>query len=104
MTKTMNTTIDSITFTPNGIAEVRLKKRPIDPTNEDEMVRGWHRLTLEPGACLDNVFTPVNDSLNSIGVLPIDADSWARLTALCAAAWTEEVVAAFKAQSQQHNQ
>ena len=96
----MNTTIESLTIMSNGVVIVSLKKRPIDPYSEDSNVRGEHRLSYCPGDDLSGALETANTSLAGIGVLPIDADSWARLTTLCAAAWTEEVVAAFKAQSQ----
>lgn len=101
----MYTTIESLTILSNGVVIASLKKRPIDPYSEEPAVRGEHRLSYCPGDDVSAAaMEAANTSLAGIGVLPIDAESWARLTALCEAAWTEDVVAAFKAQSQQHNQ
>lgn len=92
-----NTTVESTTVVRNGIIELKLKKLPIDPYNENEDVRGWHRCTLEPGTNLGAAYIGINESLAGIGVAPIDADSWSQLVTLCAAAWTEEAVSAFRA-------
>lgn len=94
----MNTTIESITILSNGVVIASLKKRPIDPYSEEPAVRGEHRLSYCPGDDVSAAaMEAANTSLAGIGVLPIDAESWSRLTTQCAAAWTEEVVAAFKA-------
>ena len=96
----MNTTIETITAHRNGVIVVALKKRPLDPYSDDENTRGKHWLGLDPGTDLDSLRVVVDQHFGSMGVSPVASDSWSRLVTLCGAAWTDEVVAAFKAQSQ----
>lgn len=94
------TKCDLIVVHESGLVEIRLKKAPINQLNDSDDARGFHRLALEPGADTSAALGLLDAALASIGVLPVDSGSWARVEAQCAAAWTEEVVAAFKAQSQ----
>ena len=98
------TIIDSITVYASGDVEVWLRKRPIDPSDERDGVRGGHRFTLAAGDDVSGALLAEDRLLRDAGVCEINSESRKRLTALCAAAWTDEVVAAFKEQSQQHNQ
>lgn len=91
-----NTTVESTTVVRNGIIELKLKKLPIDPYNENEDVRGWHRCTLEPGTNLGAAYIGINESLAGIGVAPILQSDWETVSTLCIASWTEDIINNFK--------
>ena len=76
MALTKTTNIDQITVTENGIVLYREATRIMEDGNE--LSKTYHRTSLTPGQDLTG--QPAN------------------VTAICNAAWTAEVVAAYKAQ------
>jgi archaellum component FlaF (FlaF/FlaG flagellin family) len=75
MSLTKSTTVDQITVTENGIVLYREATRILE--NGVELSKTYHRSSLTPGQDLSDV--PKN------------------VIAICNAAWTDEVVAAFQA-------
>ena len=75
MSFTKTTTVDQITVTENGIVLYREAIRVMEDDNE--ISKTYHRSSLEPGQDLSGI--PAN------------------VVAICNAAWTAEVVAAYQA-------
>ncbi len=78
MSLTKTTTIDQITVTENGIVLYREATRIMEDGNE--LTKTYHRTSLAPAQDLTGV--PAN------------------VVAICNAAWTPEVIAAYQAASQ----
>ena len=76
MSLTKTTTVDQITVTENGIVLYREATRVVE--NGNEIAKTYHRTSLTPAQDLTGV--PAN------------------VVAICNAAWTAEVVAAYQAQ------
>ena len=76
MSLTKSTTVDQITVTENGIVLYREATRIME--DENELSKTFHRSSLTPGQDLTGI--PAN------------------VVAICNAAWTAEVVAAYQAQ------
>ena len=79
MALTKQTAVDQITVTENGIVLYREATRIMEDGNE--LSKTYHRSSLTPGQDLTGV--PAN------------------VVAICNAAWTPEVIAAYQAQAQQ---
>jgi hypothetical protein len=75
MSLTKTTTVDQITVTENGIILYREATRIMEDGNE--LSKTYHRSSLTPGQDLKNI--PAN------------------VVSICNAAWTAEVIAAYKA-------
>jgi hypothetical protein len=76
MALTETKVIDSITVTENGIVQIREATRILK--DGDEIAKTYHRSSLTPGQDLTG--------------------QPAQVVAICNAAWTDEVVAAYQAQ------
>jgi hypothetical protein len=76
MSLTKTTTVDQITVTENGIVLYREATRIMEDGNE--ISKSYHRTSLTPGQDL--------------------TDQPAQVVAICNAAWTSEVIAAYQAQ------
>jgi DNA-binding transcriptional LysR family regulator len=76
MTITKSTAVDQITVTENGIVLYREATRVVEDGNE--IAKTYHRTSLTPGQDL--------------------AGQPAQVIAICNAAWTPEVIAAYQAQ------
>ena len=81
----MNTTIASITALDSGAMEIQLRKRPIDPYDEAEAVRGFHRRVIDAGDSVE-ILEDLNASLAEMGVAPVADDDWQRVRDIAAAA------------------
>ena len=75
MSLTKSTVVDQITVTENGIVLFREATRILE--NDVELSKSYHRSSLIPG--------------QDISAVP------ANVQAICSAAWTPEVIAAFQA-------
>jgi len=82
MALTKTTTVDQITVTENGIVLYREATCIMEDGNE--LSKTYHRSSLTPAQDLTGI--PAN------------------VVAICNAAWTEEVIAAYKAQQQSMKQ
>lgn len=76
MSLTKEVTIDKIEIVENGIVQVRQATRIMEDGNQ--LSQSYHRWTLTPGQ-------DVSDQPDNV-------------QAICAAAWTQEVVSAYQAQ------
>jgi DNA-binding transcriptional LysR family regulator len=81
MSLTKTTTVDQITVTENGIVLYREATRIMEDGNE--ISKTYHRSSLTPGQDLTG--QPTN------------------VIAICNAAWTEEVIAAYRKQMEENN-
>jgi hypothetical protein len=79
MSSTKETTVDQITVTENGIVLYREATRIME--DGKQLSQTYHRTSLTPGQDL--------------------TDQPANVAAICNAAWTPEVIAAYKAQVEQ---
>jgi hypothetical protein len=76
MSLTQTTTIDQITVTENGVIQIREATRILK--DGEQIAETYHRTSLTPGQDLTG--QPAN------------------VVAICNAAWTDEVIAAYQAQ------
>ena len=87
--------IDQIEVTNNGIVQVRMHK-----LSSDGDLIGNHRTSIEPGGDVDAQISAVNNHMATENYSAISAADVAKLTAICNAAWTPEVIAAYQAAQQ----
>ena len=85
-------TIDQIEVTNNGIVQVRMHK-----FSSDGDLLGNHRISLPPATDITAKITAVNTQMATDNYSAIPDADVAKLTAICNAAWTEAVVAAYQA-------
>ena len=84
--------IDQIEITKNCTIQVRMHK-----ISSDGDLLGNHRTSIEPGGNVDAQVAAVNAHMATENYSAISASDVAKLTAICNAAWTAEVIAAYQA-------
>jgi hypothetical protein len=84
--------IDQIEVTNNGTVQVRFHK-----ISSDGDLIGNHRTAISPAGDINAQVAAVNAEMNSRNFAPISDADVVKLTAICNAAWTAEVVAAYQA-------
>jgi hypothetical protein len=84
--------IDQIEVTSNGTVQVRMHK-----LSSDGDLIGNHRTALPPATDITAQVATVNAHMATENYSAISASDVAKLTAICNAAWTAEVVAAYQA-------
>lgn len=84
--------IDQIEVTNNGTIQVRMHKM-----SSDGDLIGNHRTTLLPATDINAQVAAVNAHMATENYSAISASDVVKLTAICNAAWTPEVVAAYQA-------
>jgi len=84
--------IDQIEVTSNGTVQVRMHK-----LSSDGDLIGNHRTALPPATDINSQVAAVNAHMATENYSPISDADVAKLTAICNAAWTEAVVAAYQA-------
>ena len=87
--------IDQIEVTNNGIVQVRMHK-----LSSDGDLIGNHRTSIEPGGDIAAQIAAVNNHMATENFATVPAADVAKLTAICNAAWTPEVIAAYQAAQQ----
>ena len=85
--------IDQIEVTNNGTVQVRMHK-----LSSDGDLIGNHRTILYPATNINAQVAAVNAHMATENYSAISDADIAKLTAICNAAWTAEVVAAYQAQ------
>ena len=93
-TFTQGTNVDKIEIQSTGVVRVRFRKEVL----KDGAVLSYeyHSVTLAPGDDTDTAFSVLNVNLLASDAAAITAASWAAVVAQCTAAWTDDVVAAYK--------
>lgn len=86
------TIVDSCNVTAAGIVEVKMLKQIMN--GGQVLHERIHRTAIEPGVDVDFVMAAVNEHLAASGFALVQ--DYAQLRAICAAAHTPEVVAAFR--------
>lgn len=84
--------IDQIEVTKDGTVQVRMHK-----LSSDGDLIGNHRTSLPPAGDIAAQVAAVNAHMDAENYLAISAADVAKLTAICNAAWTPEVIAAYQA-------
>ena len=84
--------IDQIEVTSNGTVQVRMHK-----ISSDGDLIGNHRTSLLPATDINAQVAAVNAHMATENYSAISDADVAKLTAICNAAWTAEVVAAYQA-------
>ena len=84
--------IEQIEVTSNGTVQVRMHK-----LSSDGDLIGNHRTALPPATDINAQVTAVNAHMAMENYSAISASDVAKLTAICNAAWTAEVIAAYQA-------
>ena len=84
--------IDQIEVTSNGIVQVRMHKM-----SSDGDLIGNHRTTLLPATDINAQVAAVNAHMATENYSAIPDADVVKLTAICNAAWTAEVIAAYQA-------
>jgi hypothetical protein len=84
--------IDQIEITSNGTVQVRMQK-----LSSDGDVIGNHRTSIAPAGDITAQIGAVNAHMATENYAAISASDVAKLTAICNAAWTAEVIAAYQA-------
>jgi hypothetical protein len=84
--------IDQIEVTSNGTVQVRMHK-----LSSDGDLLGNHRTSLSPATDINAQIAVVNAHMATENYAPIPDANVVKLTAICNAAWTAEVVAAYQA-------
>ena len=87
--------IDQIEVTQNGTVQVRMHK-----LSSDGDLLGNHRTSIAPGGDIAAQIAIVNAHMATENYSAISAADVAKLTAICNAAWTPEVIAAYQAAQQ----
>ena len=90
MTKSL--IIDQIEVTNNGTVQVRMHK-----FSSDGDLLGNHRTSLPPASDINAQVSAVNSHMATENYSPISNADVVKLTAICNAAWTAEVIAAYQA-------
>ena len=91
---TKQTIVDQIEVGAGGFLQVRCALLGIE---NDVESRKYHRMTVKPGGDIDAVIAEVNTHLSSMGELPVNVADIVKVKNLATAAWTPEVIAAYKA-------
>ena len=84
-------TIEQIEVTSNGTVQVRMHK-----LSSDGDLIGNHRTSLAPATDINAQIGAVNAHMATENYSAISAADVAKLTAICNAAWTAEVIAAYQ--------
>lgn len=84
--------IDQIEITSNGTVQVRMQK-----LSSDGDLIGNHRTTLTPITDITAQVFAVNTHMATENFSPISEADVLKLTSICNAAWTPEVIAAYQA-------
>jgi len=84
--------IDQIEVTSNGTIQVRMHK-----LSSDGDLIGNHRTSLPPATDINAQVATVNAHMATENYSAIPNADVAKLTAICNAAWTESVIAAYQA-------
>lgn len=84
--------IEQIEITSNGIVQVRMHK-----LSSDGDLIGNHRTLLPPATDIVDQVAAVNAHMATENYSAISAADVAKLTAICNAAWTADVVTAYQA-------
>ena len=84
--------IDQIEVTSNGTIQVRMHK-----LSSDGDLLGNHRTSLPPATDINAQVATVNSHMATENYSAIPDADVVKLTAICNAAWTAEVVAAYQA-------
>ena len=84
--------IDQIEITSNGTVQVRMHK-----LSSDGDLLGNHRTSLPPATDINAQVATVNAHMATENYSAISDADVVKLTAICNAAWTAEVVAAYQA-------
>ena len=84
--------IDQIEVTNNGTVQVRMHK-----LSSDGDLLGNHRTLITPGGDIAAQVAAVNAHMATENFAAIPAADVVKLTAICNAAWTPEVIAAYQA-------
>ena len=84
--------IDQIEITKDGTVQVRMHK-----LSSDGDLLGNHRTSIEPAGNINAQVAAVNAHMATENYSAISDADVAKLTAICNAAWTAEVVAAYQA-------
>ena len=84
--------IDQIEVTSNGTVQVRMHK-----LSSDGDLIGNHRTSLLPATDINAQVAAVNAHMATENYSPIPDADVVKLTAICNAAWTAEVIAAYQA-------
>ena len=87
--------IDQIEVTNNGTIQVRMHK-----LSSDGDLIGNHRTSLPPAGDIAAQVAAVNAHMATENYSAISAADVVKLTAICNAAWTPEVIAAYQAAQQ----
>jgi hypothetical protein len=87
--------IDQIEVTNNGTVQVRMHK-----LSSDGDLLGNHRTSLPPATDINAQISAVNADMARENYSAISAADVVKLTAICNAAWTAEVIAAYQASQQ----
>ena len=87
--------IDQIEVTNNGTVQVRMHK-----LSSDGDLIGNHRTSLPPAGDIAAQVAAVNAHMATENYSPVSAADVVKLTAICNAAWTPEVIAAYQAAQQ----
>ena len=87
--------IDQIEVTQNGTIQIRMHK-----LSSDGDMLGNHRTSIEPGGDIAAQIAAVNNHMATENFAAIPAADVVKLTAICNAAWTPEVIAAYQAAQQ----
>ena len=89
------TIIDQIEITRNGTVQVRFGLLLLEDGQETDSK--WHRTGFPPGHDITAQIAAVNAHLAQMGKPSVSAEDSARIAAVCAQAWTPEVIAAYEA-------
>ncbi len=84
--------IEQIEVTSNGTVQVRMHK-----FSSDGDLLGNHRTILPPATDINVQVAVVNAQMATENYSAISDSDVAKLTAICNAAWTDEVIAAYQA-------
>jgi len=84
--------IDQIEVAQNGTIQIRMHKL----SSDGDMI-GNHRTSLPPAGDIAAQIAAVNNHMATENFAAIPAADVAKLTAICNAAWTPEVIAAYQA-------
>ena len=84
--------IDQIEVTKDGTVQVRMHK-----LSSDGDLLGNHRTSIEPAGNISAQIAAVNAHMATENYSAISDSDVVKLTAICNAAWTAEVIAAYQA-------
>jgi hypothetical protein len=84
--------IEQIEVTSNGTVQVRMHK-----ISSDGDLIGNHRATFPPASEINTQISIINSQMATDNYSAISDADIAKLTAICNAAWTPEVIAAYNA-------